>query len=645
MTVEIHELTISKFRGIPYTREFQFDGENVVVTGPNGSGKSTVLQAIEFLFTGGISALKGTGTGRIYENQHIPNRQSDPAETYVQATLQVESGEQFTVRREFSNRNELTAEVRPPEFRDFLQAVKNGGLGLTRAELLELIIATPGTRKDQLQRLLNIEGVDERRRQLKNLDRKASTEAEKRDDRATQQLQTLADFADVSANNLDAGLDRILHAVNDHRAALGGDPIDSLGSNAGFRDGLQSPLEQLDSPLQRSDAKDAIESLQEWIDDDRPSVLELIDELQTTLEALRADNQALSELSELSLVRNGQRIVDSSSIRCPLCQATWDEGELKAQLEAREQRLSRIEDRTNKVDTAVQELTRELNRPLDTAEGLLGILEGSEEVPDLSPLQTFVSNLETTVTSLDRERRVIIEELDLKALRKLVEEGQLEALLNNLVTTAESLPGKSALQKHWDELGRAATAHQKYQLAVEERRKYERAKREFSKAHKEFLAARDDVLGTLYESISDRFHDLYAAVNPDEDEHDIQLNPTNTGVELSIDFFDGEESPPNALHSEGHQDTMGVCLFLALAEHMAEGQRVPVLLDDVVMSVDRTHRHRIANLFATELSDLQLILTTHDRDWAEELQSVGAIKSKNTIEFEGWNLHAGPKLS
>lgn len=58
---------------------------------------------------------------------------------------------------------------------------------------------------------------------------------------------------------------------------------------------------------------------------------------------------------------------------------------------------------------------------------------------------------------------------------------------------------------------------------------------------------------------------------------------------------------------------MGLCLFLALAEHLALDHIGFLILDDVLMSVDADHRHRVANLLSSRMLERQLIITTHDR--------------------------------
>ena len=46
----------------------------------------------------------------------------------------------------------------------------------------------------------------------------------------------------------------------------------------------------------------------------------------------------------------------------------------------------------------------------------------------------------------------------------------------------------------------------------------------------------------------------------------------------------------------------------------------PLFLDDVVVSLDRSHRGMIQSLLEKEFSDRQVIILTHDREWYTELR-------------------------
>ena len=90
---------------------------------------------------------------------------------------------------------------------------------------------------------------------------------------------------------------------------------------------------------------------------------------------------------------------------------------------------------------------------------------------------------------------------------------------------------------------------------------------------------------------------------------------------------------------------MGLCLFLALAEKLAGGQNPDILLlDDVIMSVDRDHRKQVARLLKEHFPDTQFIITTHDRAWAKHLVAAGVVRLSDVWEFRNWDVETGPTI-
>lgn len=646
MKISLESLTIRAFRGILDERTFEFDGHDVVLHGPNGSGKSTVLQAIEFLLTGSISAFHGSGTGGVRITEHVPNRRADPDDTVVRAMFEDANGDEFRVYRQFANRNTLVAERRPPEFRALLEAAEQGLLLLTRGELLELVIATPGGRKDQIYRLLDTAGVDERRRQLKRLVREANDEKDIRQDRRREAARRITDVVgpgeDIIGGDGDDDVldtDALGRVVNRHRRKLGGDPISSIDTRDTFREGIASPVEQASHPLQRSDVRSAIHQSREWFAD-APEYEGRLDDLREEVRALRADSAALSSLSELELVKRGREIVDETTTECPLCGSSWNGRDLVDEIERRFDRLNRIDRRVETIRETSTGIERALKRVIPNLSDVTESLADTEVETDTAPLRRYLDTLEEVRDGVDRDLVDDIGEVDPDRFEAMLTNKDAEEIVAALEAEAESLPARSEIEKSWDDLKVLHDAYRDWRSATRERAAYGRAAAELDAAQRAFLAARDDVLDEIYETVNDRFAELYREINPDEGTFDPKLSQTDTGVAFRVDFYDTGEHPPNALHSEGHQDLMGICLFLALVDCLSPLERAPVLLDDVVMAVDSDHRARFAEVLADELDErFQFIITTREDEWAKQLLTAGA--TKQSIEFKEWTLDRG----
>ena len=122
----------------------------------------------------------------------------------------------------------------------------------------------------------------------------------------------------------------------------------------------------------------------------------------------------------------------------------------------------------------------------------------------------------------------------------------------------------------------------------------------------------------------------------------MKLDQAEAGLDLQVAFHDTGLHAPAAYHSEGHQDGMGVCLYLALMKHLLGDRFRFAVLDDVVMSVDRGHRKEFCRLLKAHFPDTQFIITTHDKVWAKQMQTERLVESKGGLTLQNWSVETGP---
>src|SRR5262249_47192002 len=162
-------------------------------------------------------------------------------------------------------------------------------------------------------------------------------------------------------------------------------------------------------------------------------------------------------------------------------------------------------------------------------------------------------------------------------------------------------------------------------------------------AYDAYCRAMEDELNALYEAVQEDFSDFYKTINEgDEVKFTAKLTPSEGRLDFNVNFYERGLFPPGAYHSEGHQDGMGVCLYLALMKRLFGDRFNIALLDDVVMSVDSGHRYQFCKLLKTCFPDTQFVITTHDRLWAEQMRSAGLVTSKTSLAFHSWTVDTGP---
>jgi hypothetical protein len=108
----------------------------------------------------------------------------------------------------------------------------------------------------------------------------------------------------------------------------------------------------------------------------------------------------------------------------------------------------------------------------------------------------------------------------------------------------------------------------------------------------------------LYAAVEGDFSTFYRDINSDDEgAFKAKLEPSEGKLDLEVAFYDKGMFPPAAYHSEGHQDGMGVCLYLALMKRVLGDRFRFAVLDDVVMSVDQGHRKQFCRLLKTRFAD------------------------------------------
>jgi len=161
--------------------------------------------------------------------------------------------------------------------------------------------------------------------------------------------------------------------------------------------------------------------------------------------------------------------------------------------------------------------------------------------------------------------------------------------------------------------------------------------------YKAYCDAMEEQLGALYAAVEGDFSNFYRDINADDEgAFKAKLEPSEGKLDLEVAFYDKGMFPPAAYHSEGHQDGMGVCLYLALMKRVLGDRFRFAVLDDVVMSVDQGHRKQFCRLLKTRFPDTQFIITTHDKVWAKQMQTEGLVDSKGGIVFHSWSVQTGP---
>lgn len=649
--MKINSVDISECRGI---RDFQIDpqGDNVVIWGYNGTGKSAVVDAIEFLLTGEIGRLTGPGTQSITLKRHGPHVDADPEDAEVTAEIQLPSGATPEVSRSIDDPTSLEyPDEHAGEIEEVVQNASDKHFLLTREDVLKFVQVSDSERSEQMETLLNLDNVEEVRTSLVS----AANEAQSRRSTAESQVETCK-----SQINRLLGLDTwedgdVLDEVNKRRSIFGGEPLEVLDSDAILGD-LQRPSEGDTEGDEDEDSPPVIEDTASTLLDrleDPGDLTGAIESLKTLVGEVEEDPELQKEAERKRLYEIGEGLVGDTD-ECPLCGKEWDPEELEDHVEDCLEDARSGQETLDEIDEIADTLR---SYALTTKAALEDFIENSpeESLPDgteechreISEVSDFLQDPATHYTDFDGDLSDLPALTRLEHLRPSIEELA-EPDEEDATGPEDEDPEEEPLGagEAWDELTRLQDRLSTLDEMELQRQKAVKTEKRAVALKDRFTEAKDSELDALYELISDRFVELYESIHaPDEDDFEAKIEPSGAGIGMEVDFYGRGEFEPNALHSEGHQDSMGLCLFLALREHLPGDLISLVLLDDIVMSIDSGHRKEVAELLQTEFDDEQFIITTHDKNWARQLKTEGVVGRSDKVDLYNWDVETGPSVT
>ncbi|OAT68434.1 hypothetical protein AWB85_25005 [Mycobacteroides immunogenum] len=430
----------------------------------------------------------------------------------------------------------------------------------------------------------------------------------------------------------------VLGAVNRHRGILGLDLLESLAPDTDLSAGAAAPGEQ--SHFNKASAVQDIKALSDFVQN-HDELAAAADELSSALAELEANLSILDALKHRALMETGLPLITDAT--CPLCDLQWDDmATLRAHLQSKLERSEAAAALQRRVQQAATRARNQVQR----ARGLVQAsqphavtVERSNDqailVDWIADLAAFEANMATFETIREQAGRVRSDPLALPAT--------LGQILTDIAQALDALPDPSATANARDALTIAQERWGRLRQARAERAKAVAAHNTAKAVYETYNNVADTALTTLYKTVEDDFSDYYRRINADdESSFKAGLAPSAGKLDLEVDFYGLGMFPPTAYHSEGHQDGMGVCLYLALIGQLLQDNFRFAVLDDVVTSVDTNHRRQFCGLLNDVFPDVQFIITTHDEVWARQMQSSGLISRQSKAQFHGWNVERGP---
>lgn len=637
----IKAISIHAFRGIP-DLELILDGKNLILRGENGTGKSSIVEAFEFFFTGKLLMFEGEGTQSLSLQRHTPHKNFSKDDISIKVSFDPGN---IILERTFKS------EPKPPApLRQYLKAAQRGTFILRRSQILKFITSIPAERFRAIGSIIGIEQLDNVELAMKRAYEEAEENVVKDKKRTSDILSKISEYLGKNITDIK----QALAAVNEKTREVNLTPLRSFDEANELNEQFLKSFKESANIEQIMKLNEAIEQLKQFSVDEE--IVNCLIDLNTKLKPF-LEERIKRELFLRDFLTRGQQVIEQDERNiCPLCGQDIDRQALLEQIKSRLQTLSELSAEATEVRRLVSEIEDKLGSLEESIEKICKQLEPFEQ------LTKARIKLEKTLKGIDKFK----EKLRLAKEFKIEKEMPIDEIKQNIMTIEKlvtlsyakckrmfkKIGVPSDWKKKMDVIGIATRISTlvtelsdiEKSLVIEEKQR-DMAK----KIYETFSEIKKAKVAEIYESIKGDVNTFYSTLHPNDPHKNIEISVVPTrraSTELKIESF-GSIEDPRAFTSEGHLDSLGLCIFLAFVKTFNKECNF-IILDDVVTTIDSQHRDLICKLLFEHFKDYQLLITTHDAIWYEQLrraqQAYGVSGNCKNLEIVRWTLETGPVI-
>lgn len=638
--MKLKTVRAKRCRGILDGPDLPLGSGGLLLCGSNGTGKSSFIDALEFALTGKCSSLD-TGDRGLSWGTHGTHVAGDGSPE-VELIFDMGGSEHIWTRGGTA--------TPPAKVKAFIDAAEGETFILRRRAILDFIDAKPAERYKALEGFFRLDRYCAFEAKLKAL---ASEIQQRLKAAQTEQLsqESSLRLAGALPATAPVNLAACISLVNTSLETTSFAPIADL-------DALPVRIQEVHAALKQFQNMDVVLNLKNVL-----GLLQNLPNLSQTIEAGRAYLDLVvkcaDEESKIKghfldeVLKQGLTWIEVDGLACcPLCEnPISDVKQLAEQVRQRldlHAGLTRLRGQREQAATQFNKLVgtvvTEWTKLAQQWKGALAEDLPAETSTRLSTLTTIAGQSVANAGQLTATLEVMAE-MDLETTRAV--------LSAHVQQRAQSFPDYAEYQR----LGRANSVLTAVSAFLQFSNVNAKTIAHFetcantSKAlasHAE--AARKTAVQRTVEAITNQADRYFGEIHPGESIGKPALIVTRGGagsLQLKSEFY-GRESDPRGYYSEGHVDSLGLCLFLALRRlhHHRSPEFALLVLDDVLHSVDGEHRRATADLIFREFGDHQIVVTTHDLLWFEQLKRAArqhvAGRKFEERRIGTWSITEGP---
>lgn len=594
--MKINAIRLNWFRGGAGGAALLLQGKSAVVYGPNGAGKSSFVDAIEYATSNGkLSDLAHEHSGR---NQILGILNTHrPHQSGAEISIDFVSGacRRIVIGEDGVSQHSGAENVA-------IQSWPCRQVVLRQAQLASFISSAKGEKYSALLPLLGLQHLETQAENLRQVAKAIFDEGA--GSRST--LQQAAHLRRVHfANADDMAIQNSIAVLYIKYCATGTATNHSIQA-AEILALLENQITRLNTERDRYNALKAISEV---------NIETLIAVLRTLNTRLAASTEALAREKARVLEETSDFVtalpLDIESVTCPSCGTNVRVADFKSHVQSEQARLRDILDTVRAANDAAAALMENVNNfcasflspKLDSWRAALQTDEQTESkqwILDHNPERYRRAFVEPDIVVFEKNILPFVG-LATSSLGESPREAR-ELFDDHIVVSsaielfASIAPGREAARIY---------SLQKYALALE------------VEVRKQIRTAATRVV----DAISNDVKDMWTVLHPQTaiDGIRLYLPQGDKAVDIALCFYGVQQNSPRLTLSEGYRNSLGLCIFLAVALR-PQSATLPILLDDVVISMDRAHRGMVEELLRQKFSDRQVVIFTHDRDWFTDLR-------------------------
>ncbi|MGE0128639.1 MAG: AAA family ATPase [Blastocatellales bacterium] len=589
----IEKITLHRFRGATTTTEVAFDPRKPItfIFGENGSGKSSIVDAIDFVCNSSAGSLADRSSTK--PKEHLPAIGHTAKEIKVEI---VSGGRAWSAK--FAG-----AKILPSD-----EATLPVAHVLRRSRLLDLINASPSERYKQLQKFIEVEGVERSEQALRDAFNAAKQTVNEKSEAKIKAEMELERFWTDEGMPGAPEQNALAWA-----AAQSGADIDETRARL---ERLRDLIDKLDRAAQ------AREVLRRADADAAQKIAQVVEAERAAESAASAGAAEAMRMIELLRDARGYLAASPDQSACPVCEQPVTAEDLR----------KRIDERLNAM-TAIGELRDKLEAASKARQNAAAIVER-----DRGFMLAAARSLVEAIKNADESSPTPADEV-----------GLISLIENALATRDALVARRDEAQKAINQFNSISQFYRSVVECEEELVEAEALRQGLERALEIAQRERITFIQRALAEVRDETNRLYAMIHPDEPLglDALLLDENRKGSLLQICSFEGvSDVAPQAYFSESHLDTLGFCLWLAIAKLSSGGDAV-IVLDDVFTSVDSAHFTRILDLLTEECENFnQVIITTHSRQWRDRYAAQQIPHDKTSfVELQSWTRGGGIRAS